>query len=483
MTYAELLPSLLFSYFMSALSLLAEVFVTLSIILIPLCFTGREGKLKKSTFIIPGIFAAYGAIVNIFMSVQAFFYCRQHATELVEVGENGNNDYMILIQMGVAFLAATMVYSRHKLLRGFENILYYIVIQLYLQFLITCSMAFLSDDVLGTYRDTGIISNTLPKAHLIYLFSYFLVSLVMFLCLYFGFYRRKSFFYVSLKYRILFVIWEVVLLYSLAKPLQRAGDNAGLFVQMKNVIGVMLPVLGIAFPFLIMIMVTRHNALEKTVIQEGYISAELEYIDQYKRSQEETRAFRHDIVNNMSLLSAMMGEGKYEEAKQYLNDLLGNVRGMSPKYVTGDEMLDCLVGMKAGRMEEAGIAFSIDGVADGGLSMKLTDICSIFANALDNAIEACENMPEGRERTIRLEIKKTGQFFAIKLINTYEESREGFALGKLFDGKERRTSKKDKNLHGYGTQNIMATVEKNNGILKSEAKEGLFILSVMIPRA
>lgn len=114
--------------------------------------------------------------------------------------------------------------------------------------------------------------------------------------------------------------------------------------------------------------------------------------------------------------------------------------------------------------------------------MKPADICSIFANALDNAIEACENMPEERERIIRLEIKKAGQFFAIKLINTYEERREGINLGKLFDGKERRTSKKDKSLHGYGTQNINATVEKNNGILKSEAGEGWFTLSIMLPR-
>ena len=482
MTYAEMLPSLLFSNLIGTLSIFAEAFVTLSTILIPLCFFGREGKLKKATFIIIGILPVYAVISNALASINAIVYCRQHATEVVETVEALDSVYMTLIQTACVFLAATTVYSRHKLLHGIENVIYFIVVELYQQFLITCSMSFLADDILEFYNNTGNLMAVLPKAFNIYILSYFLVSLFLFLGLYLGLYRRKSFFYVSYKYRILFAIWEFFLLYSVVKPLNHAGDNAGLFVPMKNMIGFMLPVLGIAFPFLIMIMVSRRNALEKTVIQEGYISAELEYIDQYKRSQEETRAFRHDIANNMSLLSAMMGEGKYEEAEQYLNDLLGSVRGMSPKYVTGDEMLDCLVGMKAGRMEEAGIAFTIDGVADGGLSMKPTDICSIFANALDNAIEACENMPDGKERTIRLEIKKAGQFFAIKLVNTYEESREGFALGKLFDGKERHTSKKDKSFHGYGTQNIKATVEKNNGILKSETGEGLFTLSVMIPR-
>ncbi|MBR3509243.1 MAG: ATP-binding protein [Lachnospiraceae bacterium] len=479
MTYAEMLPSLLFSNLIGTLSVFAEAFLTLSTILIPLCFFGREGKLKKSTFIITGILPAYAVISNTLASINAIIYSRQHAAEVLKTSKALD---MTLIQTACVFLAAITVYSRHKLLHGIENVIYFIVIELYQQFMITCSMSFLADDILEFYNSTGNLMAVLPKAFNLYILCYFLVALLLFLGLYLGLYRRKRFFYVSYKYRILFVIWEFFLLYSVVKPLNHAGENAGLFVPMKNMIGIMLPVLGIAFPFLIMIMVTRRSAMEKTVLQEGYIAAELEYIDQYKRSQEETRAFRHDIANNLSLLSAMMGEGKYEEAEQYLNDLLGNVRGMSPKYVTGDEMLDCLVGMKAGRMEEAGIAFSIDGVADGGLSMKPTDICSIFANALDNAIEACENMPEERERIIRLEIKKAGQFFAIKLINTYEERTEGIILGKLFDGKERRTSKKDKSLHGYGAQNIKATVEKNNGILKSEAGEGWFTLSVMIPR-
>lgn len=47
MTYAEMLPSLLFSNLIGTLSIFAEAFVTLSTILIPLCFFGREGKLKK----------------------------------------------------------------------------------------------------------------------------------------------------------------------------------------------------------------------------------------------------------------------------------------------------------------------------------------------------------------------------------------------------------------------------------------------------
>ena len=113
--------------------------------------------------------------------------------------------------------------------------------------------------------------------------------------------------------------------------------------------------------------------------------------------------------------------------------------------------------------------------------MKPTDICSIFANALDNAIEACERADED-ERLIKLQIRKSGQFFNIKLSNTYTETDGKLDLGKLFNAKERITSKEDKNLHGYGTQNIRSAVEKNDGMIKAEAEGGMYTLSLMLPR-
>ena len=128
------------------------------------------------------------------------------------------------------------------------------------------------------------------------------------------------------------------------------------------------------------------------------------------------------------MLSAMLADKNYDEAGKHLETLLGEVKGMSPKYVTGDEMLDCIVGMKAAKMEEEGIEFSIDGVADGGFGMKPVDVCSIFANAMDNAIEACEKLPSESEKWIKLVMKRTDKFFSVKLKNTMwdeEEVHEG----------------------------------------------------------
>ena len=134
---------------------------------------------------------------------------------------------------------------------------------------------------------------------------------------------------------------------------------------MRYELAIILPVVGFAVPFLMVAIISRRYVLEKTMIQEDYISAELNYINQYKKNQQETRAFRHDIINNLSMLSAIHDGNNYDEAQEYLNTLLGNVRAMSPKYNTGDEMLDCIVGMKSSKMDEEGIDFTLDGVIDG----------------------------------------------------------------------------------------------------------------------
>ena len=237
----------------------------------------------------------------------------------------------------------------------------------------------------------------------------------------------------------------------------------------------MIPVLGGFAPFLLIMAEAERSLKEKNEYQENYLKAELEYIEQYKRKQTETRAFRHDIINNLSMTSVMLEDGKTEAAKEHINDLLGNVRSLSPEYVTGDEMLDIIVSMKADKMKENNVSFSCDGVIDGGLNMKPTDMCSIFANILDNAMEAARLSPDPY---VNMEIKRTSRFFVMKVTNSTEGKVD---VSKIMNASG-YTSKKDSEHHGFGMRNIESATDKYNGIIKAESDDGIFSLSVMIPR-
>ena len=306
----------------------------------------------------------------------------------------------------------------------------------------------------------------------------FILTAALFVIAYFGFYRPKKLFVIPVPYRILFVIWSAFFVTVPYFPAMLEPDIVSIdqryeYMSLFFAMGILL--LGLIAPVFLIVFATERILKSKNKYQESYLTAELEYINQYKKQQTETRSFRHDIKNNLTITQMMIDEGHIEEAKEHIKDMLGNVSSLSQKYATGDDMLDIIVSMKADRMEELGIGFTLDGVVDGGLKMKPMDMCSIFANALDNAIEAaceCENP------SVSLNIKRTDKFFIIKITNTTNGKVD---INKVMSSSG-YTSKKDKERHGFGLLNIRHAVEEYNGVLKAESADDSFTLSIMMPR-
>ena len=212
---------------------------------------------------------------------------------------------------------------------------------------------------------------------------------------------------------------------------------------------------------------------------KNFLEAELAASKQFREAQEETRAFRHDVQNNLSVVSMLMSEGKYEEAEQFINEMHTRVSALSPKIVTGDEMLDSLIASKMGKITEAGIQFRIDGVADGGIGWKAIDICTVFANALDNAIEACLRVDDEAQRFIDLCFRKTEHQRLITLSNS---SAEDVDCEKLLHSEIHVTSKEDRQLHGYGVRNMRRTIEQYGGMLRISCMGGQFRLDMILER-
>ncbi len=249
---------------------------------------------------------------------------------------------------------------------------------------------------------------------------------------------------------------------------------------------ILLQILGITFiltavlvpVFFFYLRVSGHYQ-ERTETQQGYIQAELDHFQQYRLAQEDTARFRHDIRNNLLCVNDLLRQGKNQEAADYLQDLLGTVEELSRTYVTGDTLLDSIVAAKAQIMQRKGIRFELDGVVAGGLPWKPVDICSVFANALDNAIEACQKV-DPEKRLICMIIKATPQFWLISIENPTAEAVDP---AKLFRKTGGYTTKANAALHGIGTYNMKHTVESYGDMLKSECTEALFKLEIVIDKS
>ncbi|MBP1534614.1 MAG: ATP-binding protein [Ruminococcus sp.] len=245
----------------------------------------------------------------------------------------------------------------------------------------------------------------------------------------------------------------------------------------KQTVSVMMLLLLLVMP--VMIFKNRQSAYfsEKSAYNESYLEAELAASRHYRESQEETRAFRHDMRNNLNLLASLMKEHDYEAAEQYIADLAGGLAELSPRIVTGDDMLDSLISSKLADFDRQGIELTVKGVIEGGLDWKPIDICAVFANAIDNAAAACKEVPEGMDKYIRLSFRKT----ELQRVMTITNSTAGKVdCAKLMSGEGRYTTKKDKSQHGFGLRNIRRTVERYGGVMQISSEENEFRMTIVL---
>lgn len=294
----------------------------------------------------------------------------------------------------------------------------------------------------------------------------------IFFYLYFSMYKRGIVLPWKNRERIFVFIYSIVFS-ALPRIFYYSGKDGDTSLVIMGISFVLTAVLIPVFFYYLQISEYYRN---RTAIQEQHIQAELAHFQQYRQNQAETSRFRHDIKNNLLCVSDMLQQGKTAEASNYLMDLLDTVENLSKKYVTGDELLDSIVGVKSQIMEQHGIRFELDGVLAGGLPWKPMDICNVFANALDNAIEACQKVPPERRR-ISMRIKSTPQFWFVTIDNSIAEVVD---TTKLFQKNGGYTSKSNSAQHGIGTYNMKHTVESYGAMLKAECTGEIFILEIMI---
>ena len=106
--------------------------------------------------------------------------------------------------------------------------------------------------------------------------------------------------------------------------------------------------------------------------------------------------------------------------------------------------------------------------------MDVMDICSIFGNALDNAIECELKIPDKEKRLVHVTVSKQKNFLLLRFENYYEGNLE-YQEGKLV------TTKKEKEYHGYGLKSTRYTVNKYDGAVSIDTKENWFDLKILIP--
>ena len=160
-----------------------------------------------------------------------------------------------------------------------------------------------------------------------------------------------------------------------------------------------------------------------------------------------------------------------ERVRSIYHDLKNHLLVDYEDYVhTGNEFLDIILKDKAAKAREKQIDFSALVDFKGMDFIEPLDISTIFSNALDNAMEASERLPED-QRLVTVKAERVRDMLIITVENnTLPGTRPA-------EG----TTKKDRFVHGFGIPNIKKAVEKYDGQCSFHQGDGTYLLKILIP--
>ncbi len=195
--------------------------------------------------------------------------------------------------------------------------------------------------------------------------------------------------------------------------------------------------------------------------------------DEVQNIYQTMRAWRHDYHNHMQAIKALLSMGKKEELSEYLDNLEKDLDSIDIAIRTGNVGLDAILSSKVSIARKNNIEVNCTAKVPQNLTVSDVHLCAIVGNLLDNAIEACEKIPQGTVPIfIRIYIGLFKSQLYISVSNaTCEKHRRRLS--------ELVTSKLGE--HGFGLRRIDKLAEKYDGYVNRKNEPGIFATEVMLP--
>lgn len=269
---------------------------------------------------------------------------------------------------------------------------------------------------------------------------------------------------------VITAVYEVASLGASNGIMVRSGGNMGLYYDQifSHAEFLVLASLSMAaIGFYVFGMNRIYLEQEKSGQYHSQIAVYKMLAEQYRQSER----LRHDMKNHIIALSALSRNKEWEKIDSYLKnmeDIVLDVGGDT----TGNKVVDALLYQKRKRAEEEAVKWECEVQMPKGYCINEFDLCVLFGNLLDNALNACGRMQRGECRFINIQAKTVKKCFLLEVKNSMDRTE------KYADG---FTKKRDSQEHGIGLLNVSDVVNRYNGVMNTEAENGIFIISILMP--
>ena len=234
---------------------------------------------------------------------------------------------------------------------------------------------------------------------------------------------------------------------------------------------------GTVIVVLLFVMIYYYNTTHDFRIQKELAEIQNEqqrqYFLQLLEKEEETRKFRHDVINDLVEMQSFCENQNYEQMKAYLESTLGSIQEISKSsYDVGNDIVNTVLNYYLSPLKEK-YQIEVTGYIAEKLSMEQRDLCILFSNLIKNAAEAVSKMETGK---ICVSMEDGRDYLRVQVENTFD--------GKVDFDKNGipKTSKRDKRNHGIGIHSIRQIVKKYEGTYHAEVSGGNYQVAVCIKK-
>lgn len=241
--------------------------------------------------------------------------------------------------------------------------------------------------------------------------------------------------------------------------------------QTESLLG--LTISGVIFIVIIIICLTSIYSKEQLKIKNDLygvlVKQQKMYYEDLLKREVETKKFRHDVIGHLSIIKLYLERGMKNKANLYIEQLLGKTQAFKGETSSGNVIIDTII--KLIRSEENDVEIIWNGIFPSNTKMIETDICSLFFNLINNAIQATEKSKKDKKIVIDIKILEKNLF--LHIMNPIEE-------GKVIKFKKGRPmTEKSQVDHGFGMLNIEEIVKKYHGNIEYEVNEK-FVTNIIL---
>lgn len=199
----------------------------------------------------------------------------------------------------------------------------------------------------------------------------------------------------------------------------------------------------------------------ETEIINQSINITSDYVTKLQKEQDNIRKIRHDMKNQLSVLSILLNDGKTQEAEEILHKLCDSVDSDKAS-ISGNLFIDAILRQKMNEYQDIKFNLDIQVTKDCVIDGKY--IISLLSNIIDNA---CEELRRIKETDFTLQINGTQAQMMIQ------------AKNRCRDDVDFHTDK-DKSEHGYGLKIIHEIAHNYDGNVIVDVKDGYFDIRVLL---